>query len=63
MAVFRWTGCFPERVRPLLRHLARRADEMAQVYPADREAETVAGLTALLTALAMNHVARGTFLG
>ncbi len=63
MAVFRWTGCFPERVRPLLRHLARRVDEMAQVYPADREAETVAGLTALLTALAMNHVASGTFLG
>ena len=62
MAVFRWTGCFPERVRPLLRHLARRAEELAQVYPADREAEAVADLTALLTALAMNHVARGVFL-
>ena len=62
MAVFRWTGCFPERVRSLLRHLARRAEELAQVYPADREAEAVADLTALLTALAMNHVARGMFL-
>ena len=42
--------------------LARRAEELAQVYPADREAEAVADLTALLTALAMNHVARGMFL-
>jgi hypothetical protein len=62
MAIFRWTGCFPERVRPLLRHLARRAEELNQAYPADREAEAVADLTALLTALAMNRVARGTFL-
>ena len=62
MAIFRWTGCFPERVRPLLDHLARRSGELAQVYPAGREAEAVANLTALLTALAMSHAARGTFL-
>ncbi len=64
MAVFRWTGCFPERVRPLLRHLARvEPRSWLQVYPADREAEAVAGPSPpCLTALAMNHVARGTFL-
>lgn len=62
MAIFRWTGCFPERVRPLLHHAIRRAEGLAQVYPAGREAEVVVELTALLTAMAMNHVARGTFL-
>jgi hypothetical protein len=60
--VYRWTGHFPERTRALLRHLAERADRLNQVYPADREARAVVGLTALVTALAMNHVHRGSYM-
>jgi len=59
--VFRWTGHFPERTLPLLRLIARRADEAGQVYPADRESAAVVSLTALVTALAMNHVYRGDY--
>ncbi len=62
-AVFRWTGHFPERTRPLVRGLARRADELKQVYPADRESEVIIALTSLVTALAMNHVVQGTYFG
>jgi hypothetical protein len=61
-SIFRWTGCFPERVRPLVRHLAARARAIGQVYPEGRESEATVALSALLTALAMNHVARGEFL-
>jgi len=61
-SIFRWTGCFPERVRPLVRHLARRAEALDQVYRADREPSAVVAVTALLTALATNQVARGAFL-
>ena len=61
-SIFRWTGCFPEQVRPLVRHLARRADVLGQVYPAQDEPTAIVALTALLTALATNHVARGSFL-
>jgi hypothetical protein len=60
--VFRWTGHFPERTRPMIRHLAKLADEMKQVYPADRESEVTVALTTLVTALAMNYVHRGTYL-
>lgn len=60
--VYRWTGHFPERTRPLLRHLAERAEQLRQVYPADREARVVVALTTLVTALAMNHVHRGTYM-
>jgi hypothetical protein len=56
--VFRWTGCFPERVRPLIRRLAARADLLQQVYPADREASAVTAVVSLVTALAMDHVVR-----
>lgn len=56
--VFLWTGCFPERVRPLVRQLAERADQLRQVFPADREMAAVAAVTSLVTALAMNHVVR-----
>jgi len=34
--VFRWTGHFPERTRPLLRHLADRADLTIHFYPISR---------------------------
>jgi hypothetical protein len=60
--VFRWTGHFPEHTRALLRHLAERAKQLQQVYPADRETQVVAALTTLVTALAMNHVYRGSYL-
>jgi hypothetical protein len=59
--VYRWTGHFPERTRRLLGHLAERAEALQQVYPEDREPEAVIGLTTLVTALAMNHVHRGTY--
>jgi hypothetical protein len=60
--VFRWTGHFPERTRRLLRHLADRALVLNQVYSVDREIATTVALTTLVTALAMNHVHRGTYL-
>ncbi|HVR96444.1 MAG TPA: putative zinc-binding metallopeptidase [Thermoanaerobaculia bacterium] len=59
--VYRWTGHFPERTRRLLGHLADRAEALRQVYPEDREPEAVIALTTLVTALAMNHVHRGTY--
>jgi hypothetical protein len=60
--VYRWTGHFPERTRLLLRHLAERADALEQVYPEDREAPAVIALTTFVTALAMNHVHRGSYM-
>ncbi len=61
-AVHRWTGHFPERTRPLLRHLAERADRLGQVYPTDHEPEAIVGFTTLVTALAMNHVIKGSYM-
>jgi hypothetical protein len=60
--VYRWTGHFPERTRLLLGHLAERADALGQVYPEDRETPAVIALTTLVTALAMNHVHRGSYM-
>lgn len=60
--VYLWTGHFPERTRALVRHLAHRAEELQQVYPADREHELGIAITTFVTALAMNHVHRGTYL-
>ncbi len=60
--VYRWTGHFPERTKALLRHLARRADELKQTYPQDRETDAALALTTFVTALAMNHVHRGSYL-
>ncbi len=60
--VYRWTGHFPERTRPLLRHLAERADRLGQVYAEDRELPTAVALTTFVTALAMNYVHQGTYL-
>jgi Putative zinc-binding metallo-peptidase len=60
--VFRWTGAFPERTRPLIRHLADRADRLGQVYPEGREAMAVVAVTTLVTALSMNLVQRGSYL-
>ena len=60
--VYRWTGHFPERTRVLLRHLAARARELDLAYQAADEAAATTGLTTFVTALAMNHVHRGTYL-
>jgi hypothetical protein len=59
--IYRWTGHFPERARPLLRYLAQRADQLSQVYPVPREKEAIVALTTVVTALAMNHVHRGSY--
>jgi hypothetical protein len=60
-AVFRWTGHFPEKTRSLVRHLAKRADALKQVYPRDAEDEAVVAVTTLVTSLAMNFVHRGAY--
>jgi hypothetical protein len=59
--VFRWTGHFPEKTRTLMRHLAQRAEALKQVYPANAEQEVRTSVTVLVTALAMNHVHRGSY--
>jgi hypothetical protein len=59
--VYRWTGHFPERTRELLRYLGQRAEALKQVYPEDRERDAAVALTTLVTALAMNHVQKGSY--
>jgi hypothetical protein len=59
--VYRWTGHFPEPTRGLVQHLAERARQLQQVYPADRETAVAVALTTLITSLAMNHVFRGSY--
>lgn len=61
-SIYCWTGHFPERTRPLLRHLADRANQLAQVYPEDHELDAACALTALVTTLATNFVHKGTYL-
>jgi len=60
--VYRWTGHFPEVVRRLVQYLAARAEQLNQVYPAERETDVIIAITALVTSLAMNHVLRGQYL-
>jgi len=59
--VFRWTGHFPDRTRRLLKHLAERAQALNLVYLVEHEIATTIAITTLVTALAMNHVHRGTY--
>jgi len=59
--VFRWTGLFPERTRTLLRHLETRARALGLFCGPD-ERGAVVSLTALVTALAMNQVVKGSYL-
>ena len=59
--VFRWTGHFPEKTRSLMRYLAKRADELKQVYPRAAENQAIVGVTILVTSLAMNFVHRGAY--
>lgn len=60
--VYRWSGHFPEATRKLVRHLAQRARELKQVYPAEQEAAVMVAVTTLVTTLAMNHVIRGSYI-
>jgi hypothetical protein len=60
--VYRWTGHFPERTRPLVRELAGRAAALGLGYAAADEPRVIVALTALVTALAMNHVHHGSYL-
>ena len=59
--VFRWTGHFPEKTRSLMRYLAKRADELKQVYPRAAENQAIVGVTILVTSLAMNFIHRGAY--
>jgi hypothetical protein len=59
--VYRWTGHFPERTQQLLRRLAERLETLGQHYPGHAETAAAVALTALVTALAMNHVVHGTY--
>jgi hypothetical protein len=59
--VYRWTGHFPERTRHLLRHLAKRAEELQLAYPGGQEVHAAVALTTLVTALAMNHLHKGSY--
>lgn len=59
--VFTWTGHFPEWTHELVRRLARRAESMGLSYAVERETAATVAVSALITALAMNHVARGTY--
>ncbi len=61
-SVYQWTGHFPERTRRLVHRLADRAEELQQVYPKERETAVAVELTALVTALAINYVQRGSYL-
>lgn len=60
--VYRWSGHFPESTRRLVLHLADRARELKQVYPADQEPAVIVAVTTLVTTLAMNHVIRGSYI-
>ena len=61
--VYRWTGHFPERTRRAAPHLADRAERAAAGLPGGpRGARRRSALTTLVTALAMNHVQRGSYL-
>jgi hypothetical protein len=59
--IFRWTGHFPEKTRAVMRHLAKRADALKQVYPRKAENQAIVGVTILVTSLAMNYVHRGGY--
>jgi hypothetical protein len=44
-----------------MRYLAKRADELKQVYPRAAENQAIVGVTILVTSLAMNFVHRGAY--
>lgn len=60
--VYRWTGHFPERTRPLVDHLRRRAEVLRLVYDVDHEPAAIVAFTCFVTTLAMNHTQRGGYL-
>jgi hypothetical protein len=61
-SVYHWTGHFPERTRALVRHLTARADAMGLTYHRPEETDQLVKLTTFVTALATNHVERGSYL-
>jgi hypothetical protein len=61
-SVYRWTGHFPERTRALVRQMAARADELGLGLAHGREPAARVAVTALVTALAMNHVRGGSYM-
>lgn len=61
-SIFRWTGHFPERTRGLVNHLADRARTLALGYDPSRESAARVAITTFVTALAMNHIHRGSYL-
>jgi hypothetical protein len=60
--VYVWTGHFPERTRALMHRLAERADALSLRCDAADEPRVALALTTFVTALAMNHVHRGSYL-
>jgi hypothetical protein len=59
--VFRWTGHFPEKTRAMMRHLAKRADDLQLKYSPKLEADLMSEVAVLVTSLAMNYVHRGSY--
>ena len=59
--IYRWTGHFPERTRVLMRYLAQRADELELYLEKGTEIRSAMAMSTILTALAMNHVLRGSY--
>ena len=59
--IYRWTGHFPERVRPLVGYLAARAEGLGLAYAEADEPAVIVAVTCLVTTLAMNHVQRGAY--
>jgi hypothetical protein len=59
--VFRWTGHFPEKTRVLVRHMAARAEALQLSYVPAIEQQVTLEIVVLVTALAMNHVHRGSY--
>jgi hypothetical protein len=51
-SAYAFTGCYPERTRALLAHLASRAEALGLAYDPANEPSTLVGLTALVTSLA-----------
>jgi hypothetical protein len=60
-SIYRWTGHFPERTRPLIHHLANRAEALGLCYGPESESQAVVAFTALVATLAASYVYRGTY--
>ena len=61
-SVYRWTGVYPERIRPILNELERRAAHLDLTYLAMEREEVLADLACFMTTLAMNYMQRKSFM-